>query len=39
MLMESVLVNEDVAMAKITVAMFQMNSSVVSLLSLSSLSK
>ena len=38
-LMESVLVNGDVAMAKITVAMVQMNSSVVSLLSLSPLSK
>ena len=39
MLMESVLVNGDVAMAEITVAMVQMNSSVVSLLSLSPLSK
>ena len=39
MLMESVLVNGDVAMAKIPVAMVQMNSSVVSLLSLSPLSK
>ena len=38
-LMESVLVNGDVAMAEITVAMVQMNSSVVSLLSLSPLSK
>ena len=39
MLMESVLVNGDVAMVEITVAMVQMNSSVVSLLSLSPLSK
>ena len=39
MLMESVLLNGDVAMAEITVAMVQMNSSVVSLLSLSPLSK
>ena len=39
MLMESVLVNEDVAMVEITVAMVQMNNSVVSLLSLSPLSK
>ena len=39
MLMESVSVNGDVAMAEITVAMVQMNSSVVSLLSLSPLSK
>ena len=39
MLMESVVVNGDVAMVEITVAMVQMNSSVVSLLSLSLLSK
>ena len=39
MLMESVLVNGDVAMVEITVAMVQMNNSVVSLLSLSPLSK
>ena len=38
-LMESVLGNGDVAMAEITVAMVQMNNSVVSLLSLSPLSK
>ena len=38
-LMESVLVNIDVAIALITVVMVQMNSSVVSLLSLSPLSK
>ena len=38
-LMESVSVKRDVAMAEITVAMVQMNSSVVSLLSLSPLSK
>ena len=38
-LMESVLVNIDVAIALITVMMVQMNSSVVSLLSLSPLSK
>ena len=39
MLMESVLVNGDVAIREITVVMVQMNSSVVSLLSLSPLSK
>ena len=39
MLMESVLVNGNVAMVEITVAMVQMNSTVVSLLSLSPLSK
>ena len=39
MLMESVLINGDVAVAEITVVMVQMNSSVVSLLSLSPLSK
>ena len=39
MLMESVLINGDVAMVEITVAMVQMNSTVVSLLSLSPLSK
>ena len=39
MLMEGVLVNGDVAMVEITVAMVQMNSTVVSLLSLSPLSK
>ena len=38
-LMESVLVNGDVAMVEIIVAMVQMNSSVVSLLSQSPLSK
>ena len=38
-LMESVLVNGDVAVAEMTVVMVQMNSSVVSLLSLSPLSK
>ena len=38
-LMENVLVNIDVAIALITVVMVQMNSSVVSLLSLSPLSK
>ena len=38
-LMESVLVNGDVAVAEITVVMVQMNSSVVSLLALSPLSK
>ena len=38
-LMESVLLDGVVAMAEITVAMVQMNSSVVSLLSLSPLSK
>ena len=38
-LMESVLVNGDVAMVEITVAMVQMNNSVVSLLSLSPFSK
>ena len=38
-LMESVLVNGNVAMVEITVAMVQMNNSVVSLLSLSPLSK
>ena len=38
-LMESVLVNGDVAISEITVVMVQMNSSVVSLLSLSPLSK
>ena len=39
MLMESVSVKRDVAMVEITVAMVQMNSSVVSLLSQSPLSK
>ena len=38
-LMEGVLVNGDVAMVEITVAMVQMNITVVSLLSLSPLSK
>ena len=38
-LMESVLINGDVAVAGITVVMVQMNSSVVSLLPLSPLSK
>ena len=38
-LMESVLVNGDVAVAEITVVMVQMNSSVVSLLPLSPLSQ
>ena len=38
-LMESVLINGDVAIREITVVMVQMNSSVVSLLSLSPLSK
>ena len=38
-LMESVLVNGDVAVAEMTVVMVQMNSSVVSLLSLSPLSR
>ena len=38
-LMESVVVNGDVAITEMTVAMVQMNSSVVSLLSLSPLSK
>ena len=38
-LMESVLINGDVALAEISVVMVQMNSSVVSLLSLSPLSK
>ena len=39
MLMESVLINGNVAFGVITVVMVQMNSSVVSLLSLSPLSK
>ena len=38
-LMESVLINGDVAIGEVTVVMVQMNSSVVSLLSLSPLSK
>ena len=38
-LMENVLINGDVALAEITVVMVQMNSSVVSLLALSPLSK